>query len=78
MEFGDSSVNYELLVYYDIRTITRDRLVGQLNFIIWDELEAAGIEIPFPQRDLHLRSVDTTLLAKLKDGGEEDPGEDPA
>ena len=56
--FGDSSVNFSLLVYFDCTQITRDRLNGQINFIIWDALEAAGIEIPFPQRDLHLRSID--------------------
>jgi small-conductance mechanosensitive channel len=55
--FGDSAVNFTLLVYYDCRQITRGRLNGQLNFIIWDALAEHGIEIPFPQRDLHLRSL---------------------
>ncbi len=69
MEFGDSSVNYDLLIYYDIRTITRDRLLGQMNFIIWDKLAEANIEIPFPQRDLHVRSIDSVLLDRV---GEEE------
>lgn len=55
--FGDSSVNFTLLVYFDCMQITRDRLKGQLNFMIWDALHEADIEIPFPQRDLHLRSI---------------------
>jgi hypothetical protein len=33
-------------------------------------LTEAGIEIPFPQRDLHLRSVDTSAARRL--AGEED------
>lgn len=56
--FGDSSVNFTLLVYFDCTKITRDRLNGQLNFIIWDALHEAGIEIPFPQRDLHFKSIE--------------------
>ena len=55
--FGDNSVNFVLLVYFDCMKVTRDRLNGQLNFIIWDALAEHGIEIPFPQRDLHIRSA---------------------
>jgi small-conductance mechanosensitive channel len=49
-------VNFELLVYYDLREITRDRLRGELNFVIWDMLHDAGIQIPFPQRDVHIKT----------------------
>lgn len=55
-EFGDSSVNFALLVYFDTNRIALNRLRGQLNFIVWDKLHEAGIGIPFPQRDLHVRS----------------------
>lgn len=54
--FGNSSVDFELLVFFDTTRITLDRLRGQLYFIIWDKLAEAEIEIPFPQRDLHLRT----------------------
>ncbi len=56
-DFGDNSVNFELLVWVDCRRITLARLKGELNFIIWNKLADHHIEIPFPQRDLHLRSV---------------------
>lgn len=74
--FGDSSVKFTLLVYYDCRKIAPGRLNGQINFIIWDALAEHGIEIPFPQRDLHLRSIgfaDELRSATAK--GEADPGE---
>ncbi len=55
--FGDSSLNFELRCF--IRAIDQ-RLATQsdLNFAIEKLLREANIQIPFPQRDLHLRSVD--------------------
>jgi len=32
------------------------RFKSDLNFAIEEKLREAGIEIPFPQRDLHIRS----------------------
>ena len=63
--FGDSSVNFEILVHYDCRKIIPKRIIGELNYLIWDALKEANIEIPFPQRDLHLRSMD--ILPNLKE-----------
>jgi small-conductance mechanosensitive channel len=54
-EFGDSSLNFALLVWTD-RAIEDRILTSDLRFSIWDALAANGIEIPFPQRDIHLRS----------------------
>jgi potassium efflux system protein len=54
--FGDSSLNFELRAWCDFNEGLRVRTV--LNLAIHDALAEAGIEIPFPQRDLHLRSVD--------------------
>lgn len=52
---GESSLDFELLVW---TADPRDqaRLVSDLNFRIVSALRAGGIQIPFPQRDLHLRS----------------------
>ena len=57
-EFGDSSVNFEVLFYFDCRDITQQMLIGEINYDIWDALAEAGIGIPFPQRDLHVKSVE--------------------
>lgn len=62
--FGDSAVNFELLLYYDCRVIIAERLRGELYYEIWYALAEAGVEIPFPQRDLHLRSAD--ILPQLE------------
>jgi len=52
-EFADSSVNFEVRVIIEKAT---DGLLArhQLMFAIWDALQENGIEIPFPQRVVHL------------------------
>ncbi len=64
--FGDSAVNFEILVWVDCRRITRERLMGELNFAIWNALAENQIEIPFPQRDLHVRSVAPEILERTE------------
>jgi potassium-dependent mechanosensitive channel len=63
--FGDSSLDLELRVW--VGNI-RQRL--QVRSVVLTEVERrlaeAGIEIPFPQRDLHLRSVDEEALRPWK------------
>jgi len=55
VEFGDSSLNFELRVW-SIDMVTRPgALRSELNFTICDKFKQHGIEIPFPQRDLHLK-----------------------
>jgi small-conductance mechanosensitive channel len=62
VEYGDNSINFDLLVWIDVRETARRKLRSGLYFAIFDELKKAGIEIPFPQRDLHLRSSDLKQL----------------
>ncbi len=59
--FGDSSLNFELRVWVsDIND--RMRVLSELNQDIENEFQIAGIVIPFPQTDLHLKSVDTDAI----------------
>ena len=55
-EFGDSYLNFELLVWVDDPPAI-NQIRSDLNFAIENELEARGIETPFPQRDLHIKNV---------------------
>lgn len=55
-EFGDSSINFMLIFW--IGNIADGRWAPQSDvmFAIWRKFQENGIEIPFPQRDLHIRS----------------------
>ena len=63
MEFGDNSINL------DLRFWIRDPANGMANvrsdvyLNLWDRLKENGIEIPFPQRDLHIKSWDKSIEA---------------
>lgn len=57
LAFGDSALDFVLCAYTENMVGLPERLHSQVNFAINAELTRAGIQIPFPQRDLHLRSV---------------------
>jgi potassium efflux system protein len=54
--FGDSTLNFALRAYLD-HLDNRLDVVHDLHMAINDEFAKAGIEIAFPQRDIHIRSV---------------------
>ena len=57
VDFGDSSLDFSVRAY--LGDITRSLKVrSQLRFEILRVLREKGIEIPFPQTDLHLRDID--------------------
>lgn len=56
-QFGNSSLCYTLIVWVEGDAATRpDAVVAAYNWAIETALTEAGIEIPFPQQELHLRS----------------------
>jgi small-conductance mechanosensitive channel len=78
VEFGDSSLNFELVVWLKADAVKRPGAVKAAY--LWEidsKLKEYGIEIPFPQRDLHLRSVfgkrDESGLTLLKKDNEINP-----
>lgn len=64
--FGNSELSFELWVWTK-NVGDKKRIMSDLFFEINHEFKENGIEIPFPQRDLHLRSVDKSLLKNIKE-----------
>lgn len=63
--YGESSLNFILLVWIDIRVTNAKKVKSELYHAIFKALREAGIEIPFPQRDVHIRSA-VPLLADMR------------
>ncbi|MGB3494025.1 MAG: mechanosensitive ion channel domain-containing protein [Elainellaceae cyanobacterium] len=68
--FGDSSLDFDLLIW--IREPRHQfRIRSDLYYLIEANLRRYQIEIPFPQRDLHLRSPQLDDLATVWHGNKE-------
>lgn len=56
MKFGDSALEFELRVWSETQVHRKGVLASAINLAICDKFSEHGIVIPFPQRDLHIRS----------------------
>jgi len=65
--FGDSSLDFKLR-FWTAKFDSWLRISSQVAVNVNDDLAAAGIEIPFPQRDLHLKSMEETVKQALTRG----------
>lgn len=55
-DFGNSSLDFTC-VFYSHEALSMPQLKSQLRFKVWRKFKEYGIEIPFPQQDLHLKTV---------------------
>lgn len=56
VEFGDSGLNFQLLAWV-IEPALRDPIVSVLNTRVYKAFAEAGIEIPYPKRDLYVKEL---------------------
>jgi small-conductance mechanosensitive channel len=55
MAFGDNGIELELRVWIQDPEAGLANVRSDINLAIWHAFKAAGIVIPYPQRDLHIR-----------------------
>lgn len=60
IDFGDSALQFEVLFWSKNRFRIED-VKSQIRFAINRKFYENGVQIPFPQRDLHLRSVSSAI-----------------
>ncbi|HKJ80630.1 MAG TPA: mechanosensitive ion channel domain-containing protein, partial [Ignavibacteriaceae bacterium] len=58
VEFGNSSLNFNLRIWTNSYITTPAILQSKLYFEIFKKFKEAGIEIPFPQRDMHIKNTE--------------------
>lgn len=56
MEFGDSSINLQARFWINDAPQGVSNVRSQVMLAVWEAFRANNIEIPFPQRDLHIKS----------------------
>lgn len=75
MEFGESGLAFELRAWSTSLVHRKGKLMSELNFAIYDKFVRHEVEMPFPQRDLHIRGgvleVKGSLSAANGDGARE-------
>jgi potassium-dependent mechanosensitive channel len=62
--FGDSALNFELH-FWVMQENNGMQITSEVALAAMEMFDDARIEIPFPQRDLHLRSIDPNAAALL-------------
>lgn len=64
--FGDSSVDLNIRVWIDDPVDGKSNVISDVYHAVWKKFHEHSIEIPFPQRDLHLKTPDILEFKEKK------------
>ena len=64
-EFGDSSFNLEIRIWINDPTNGVSNVRSEVMLKVWDKFRENGIEVPYPQRDVHFRADDRLAVEHL-------------
>ena len=62
VEFGDSRINFDLRFWINDPANGVANVTSQVMLALWDRLREMGVEVPYPQRDLHVRTLPAGFL----------------
>ncbi len=71
--FGENSLNLEIRVWVDDMTLGRGSVINEILINVWEKFQEHDIQVPYPQRDIHLKSIETPIAIKFS-GNEEVKG----
>jgi small-conductance mechanosensitive channel len=75
--FGDSSLDFELLCWIE-EPVLRGKVLHELNMALYKSFQSHRIEIPFPQRDVHLYTTAPAAAAPPEPVAGEPVGGEPS
>lgn len=61
LEFGDSSLNFEVWIWTDTLYSRPQTMRSEVNFNIWEMFKKYQIEIPYPQQDIYVKELPSKL-----------------
>jgi len=64
---GDSAIIFKLQYYIDFKHGNNNSTKSEILFAIWETFQANNISMPYPQRDIHIRSVPHEFKKNLED-----------
>jgi small-conductance mechanosensitive channel len=67
--FGASGIDFVLLVWINGTESAPDQVRGELNFHIWQVFQEQNITFPYPQHDIHIRTIPPELSRSLQTAG---------
>lgn len=56
IQFGENGLEFELRAWTTTLVQRRGKFTSAINFAIYDKFKEHEIEVPYPQRDIHIRS----------------------
>jgi potassium efflux system protein len=62
-DFGESSLNFQVSVWTD-NALKKKEIESEVRYAIWKTLKENNIEIPFPQRDIHIKGEKKEVINK--------------
>ncbi len=60
VEFGDSRINFDLRFWINDPANGVANVTSSVMLALWDRLKALGVDMPYPQLDMHVRTLPAT------------------
>lgn len=61
ISFGENGLEFELRAWTTTLVHRKGKFTSEINFAIYDKFKEYEIEVPYPQRDIHVRSAAVAL-----------------
>jgi small-conductance mechanosensitive channel len=65
--FGESGIDLELRIWVNDPEHGTGNVRSEVNRLIWKAFKEAGIAIPYPRRELHVRELPATAKSRAPD-----------